>query len=167
MSLQLIRQLLETGGARRLSAEYPLWELSAPWWPLSRRARRLGGLQAEILGAGLSIPGSLYFVSDKNPQEFDVGGTWAHAHRRTWSIPDDCDLRALLGRALEAGDWTIYSRHEALDPEAIPDAFEVAPGQVANFSLAHAVPLLVTALQGNRRWKIWVENVSEQHEAAA
>ena len=166
MSLGRVRRLLEVGGAKRLSVDHPLWELSAPWWPFFPSARRFASLQAEILDAGLVI-GSLYLVTDENPQEFDVGGTWAHAHRGTWSVPTNCDAGALLSAVLEPGGWSIYASYEALDPAAIPDIFEAAPSQAANFSLAHAIPLLVQALRGNRCWRVWVENVTGQHEAAA
>ncbi len=165
MSLTRVRRLLEAGGAKRLSAEHPLWELAAPWWPFSRR--RFAGLQAEILDAGLAVSGPVYLVIDGNPQAFEVGGTWAHAHHRTWSIPDDCDTSALVARVLEAGDWSIYASYDPLDPGAIPDAFEVAPRQLANFSLAHSVPLLVQARHDSNPWRVWVENVASQHEAAA
>ena len=167
MSLTLVRRLLGEGGAKRLSVEHPLWELSAPWWPFSRRARRFASLQAEILDAGLAISESLYLVADENPQEFDVGGTWAHAHRRTWLIPNDCDTRALLVQVLEAGDWSIYASDEALDPRVIPDAFQVAPIQVANFSAVHSVPLLVQAFHDSNPWRLWVENLTSWREAAA
>ncbi len=167
MSLALVRRLLEAGGAKSLSVDHPLWELAAPRWPFSRRARRFASLQAEILDAGLAISGPLYLIVDENPQEFEVGGTWAHAHRRTWLIPDDCDTSALLARVLEPGAWSIYASYEPLDPDAIPDAFEVSPRQVANFSLAHSVPLLVQASHDSGPWRVWVENVTSQHEAAA
>ncbi len=167
MSLARIRRLLADAGARRFSADHPLWELASPWWPFWRRAHRFESLRVEILQAASTIPGSMHLVVDENPQAFDVGGYWAHAHARTFRVPHDCDLTALNERVLEAGDWTLYAGHEALDPETIPDLFRAGPDPFATFALAHAVPLVVQAFHDNDPWRLWVDEVDAPQEAAA
>ena len=151
----------------RLSSEHPVWELSAPWWPFYRRARRYEAVLVEILEAGAALPSPTYLVTDKNPQEYEVGGSWAHAQARTWVVPDACDLRALHQRVLEPGDWTLYCRSDAVEPDRIPDTFDVPPSETAGFGTAHGIPLLIQAFEGNDPWRVWVEDVSFQHEAAA
>jgi hypothetical protein len=167
MPLAKIRRLVAEGGGRRLSPGQPLWELSAPWWPFSRRARRFEQLRIEILEDARALAGSAYLVIDENPQEFDVGGSWAHAHTNTWTLPDVCDLARLEARLLVQGDWSIYTGFEPIDPAIIPGTFVVEAHQVASFSMAHGVPLLIQAFHDNDPWRVWVEDVRDQQEAAA
>ncbi len=167
MPLARIRRLLADGGAARLSAQHPFWELASPWWPFWRRAKRFEALQVEILLAGSTLPGPAHLVTDVNPQAFEVGGAWAHAHVSTYRIPPDCDLAVLNERVLRSGGWRFYASHDALDPDAIPDAFTARPEQMAVFAVAHQVPLLVEAFPGNDRWRLWVEEVDTAQEAAA
>ena len=167
MSLAAVRRALAEAGAKRLSFEHSVWELSRPWWPFSRRARRFEGLLVDIVEAAASLRGPLVLMIDENPQEFDIGGSWAHAGAGTWRVPAACDLPALLSRVLEAGDWSLYSSHELVLPERIPDAFRVHPSEVASFARAHGVPLLVQAFHDNDPWRLWVEDVRSQQEQAA
>lgn len=167
MSLDAVRRVLAEAGAKRLSSEHPVWELSRPWWPFSRRARRFEGLLLEILDAAVSLQGPLFLVIDENPQEFDIGGSWSHAGAGTWRVPDSCDLSALLSRVLEAGVWSLYSSHEAALQEQIPDAFREHPREVASFARSHGVPLFVQAFRDNDPWRLWVEDVRSQQEQAA
>ena len=167
MPLARIRRLLADGGATRLAAEHPLWELSAPWWPFGRRARRFDGIQVEILQAGSTLPGQAHLVIDESPQDYDVGGSWTHAHTRTFRIPEDCDLAVLNQRVLLLGGWAVYVAYEALDPSVIPDAFRTRPDQVATFAKAHSIPLLVQAFHDNDPWRLWVAEVDAPQEAAA
>ena len=167
MPLARIRRLLVEGGAKRLSADYPLWELSPPWWPFWRRAHRFEALQAEILAALSTLAGVAHLVIDLNPQDFDVGGTWTHAHKGTFRVPEDCDPAALNARVLAVGHWSLYASYEPVDPELIPDAFTVRPDQVAVFALTHSVTLLVQSSSGNASWRLWVEAVETPQEAAA
>ena len=167
MPLARIRRLLADGGAKRLSAQQPFWELASPWWPFWRRARRFEALQVEILIAGSTLPGPAHLVTGENPQAFDVGGAWAHAHVSTYRVPPECDFAALNDRVLRSGSWCFYASHEALDPQAIPDAFSARTDQIATFAAAHQVPLLVQASPGNDRWRLWVEEVDTAQEVAA
>lgn len=167
MSLDAVRRALAEARARRLSVEHPVWELARPWWPFSRRARRFEGLQIEILLAAASLEAPLFLVSEENPQGFGLGGPWAHAHAETWLVPPACDFSALRSQVLSGGDWTLYSSHEAVSPEQIPDVFRVAPSEVASFALARGVPLLVQAPRAGDPWRVWVEDVSSQQEQAA
>ncbi len=167
MSLTAVRRALAEAGAKRLSPEHSVFELSRPWWPFSRRARRFEDILFEILEAAASLQAPLFLVIDENPQEFDIGGSWSHAGAGTWRVPASCDFEALLSRVLEAGDWSLYSSHEAVLPERIPDAFQVRPSEVASFARAHGVPLLVQAFHDNDPWRLWVEDVSSQQKQAA
>ena len=109
----------------------------------------------------------LYLVIDENPQEYEVGGSWAHAQARTWAVPDACNLVALQQRVLSPGDWTLYCRPEPVEPGRIPDVFKVPSSETADFAIACGVPLLVQAFHANDPWRLWVEDVSSQREAAA
>jgi hypothetical protein len=167
MSLVAIRRALLELRARRLSAEDPVWELSGPWWPFSRRARRFETVRVEILEAARALTEPLYLVIDENPQEFDVGGSWAHAQSRTWVVPEGCDLAVLGRRVLEQGDWAMYCRVEPVLPDEIPDSFRKPPAELADFAAGHSIPLLIQAFHDNDPWRLWVEEVSSQREAAA
>jgi len=167
MSLVAIRGALLEARARRLSREHPVWELSAPWWPFSRRARRYEAVLVEILEAAVALPSPVYLVSDENPQEYEVGGSWAHAQARTWVVPDGCDLAALQQRVLLPGDWSLYARPDPVEPDLLPDAFRLRPSEVADFAVAHGVPLLIEAFHDNDPWRLWVEEVRSLREAAA
>ena len=141
--------------------------MKSPWWPFSRRARRFAALQTAIVENAFALPGPSFLVFDENPQEYDVGGPWAHAGERTWSIPPDCDVDALLSRALSVGGWCIYTCPRALDASALPDAFGAEPAVVEAFALSHAVPFLAQAFHDSDPWRVFVENVPSQHRAAA
>lgn len=121
----------------------------------------------EILELARRLPGGVYLVTEENPQEYDVGGSWAHAHHSTWALPVDCNLEALLARVLLIGDWRLYASHEPIDPASIPSVFAVSPSQFANFAFAHSVPLLVEAFHDDDPWLLWVEEVRGLQEAAA
>lgn len=67
-----MQQLLADAGAKRLTPEVPVWHLSAPWWPFSRRARTFVELRIEILAGAIALPGPTHLVMDESPQEYDV-----------------------------------------------------------------------------------------------
>jgi hypothetical protein len=124
-------------------------------------------VRVEILELAVGLPGPAYLVTDENPQEYEVGGSWAHAQARTWGVPDACDLSALQQRVLAPGGWTLYCRPEPLEPDRIPDIFSAAPSETADFAIARGVPVFVQAFHDNDPWRVWVEDVSSQREAAA
>ena len=167
MSLVAIRNALLEVGATRLSREHPVWEVSAPWWPFSRRARRHEAVRLEMLEASVALASPTYLVVGENPQEYDVGGSWAHAQARTWVVPEGCSVEALQSELLMLGDWALYTCPEPVDPDEIPDLFRTEAPEVAEFATAAGVPLLMEAFHDNDPWRIWLEEVSTQREAAA
>lgn len=167
MPLDRIRRLLAEGGARTLSEDHRLWELACPRWPFWRHARRFVRLQVEILEEAMQLPGPALLVIDDNPQRFDVGGLWTHAHTRSYRVPAECRVRALNAQVLSPGDWILYTSHEAIDPEHVPDAFQVRPDQMAAFAVAHSIPLFIQAAAGNDPWRLWVEEADAPQKAVA
>jgi hypothetical protein len=141
--------------------------LSAPWWPFSRRARTFALLQIEILAEAIALPGPTHLVTDESPQEYDVGGVWAHAGERTWPIPAAVETRELFERVLVAGDWCIYACPRPVDAAAIPDGFRVEASELAEFALSHAMSFLAQAFHDNDPWRVFVESVEYERRAAA
>jgi hypothetical protein len=167
VSLPEIRRALLEARARRLSSEHPVFEVSAPWWPFSRRARRYEAIRVEMLEAAARLPSPAYLVIDENPQEYDVGGAWAHAQANTWVVPEGCKLGVLQDRVLGPGGWTLYCRSEPVEPDRIPDFFRVPPSEIASFATSHGIPVVIEAFYDNDPWRIWVEDVSARQRAAA
>jgi hypothetical protein len=167
VSLAAIQRALLEARARRLSSEHPVWEVSAPWWPFSRRARRYEEVLVEMLAAAARLPSRAYLVIDENPQEYDVGGAWAHAQLNTWVVPEGCDLGVLQDRVLGPGGWTLYCRPEPVEPDRIPDFFRALPSEIASFATALGIPVAIEAFYDNDPWRVWVEDVSERMRAAA
>lgn len=167
MPLGRIRRLLAEGGAQALSRDHRLWELACPRWPFWRRSSSFVRLQVEILEEAMKLPGLAHLVIDDNPQRLDVGGVWSHAHTRTYRVPHECNVRTLNERVLSAGEWTLYACHEPIDPEHVPNAFQVRPDQMAAFAVAHSIPLLIEAAPGNAPWRLWVEEADPPQRAVA
>lgn len=162
-----IHRLLESAGAERLVPELPVWELAAPRWPFSRRARRAGRVREAILRAALALPGPTYLVTGENPQAYDLGGPWARAGERTWPVPESCPADALLARVLASGEWSIYNGPRPLDAETLPDAFRVPPAQLVEFALSNGLPFLAQAGRDGGTWRLQVEELDRQQRVAA
>lgn len=167
MSLERIFYALRATGAKRLSAEFSVWQIRAPWLALPGRAERLSRWRVVIVSEAMSTGSRCFLATRANPQEFDLGGPWAHAAEDTWPVPAGCDLQRLLPRLSEVGHWHIYCAAVAIPPGELPDTFASPPGDLAQFALRHAVPVLIHSTPKHRRWRLWVEPTEAQGELAA
>ena len=108
-----------------------------------------------------------FLATSANPQDFDVGGPWAHAAEDTWPIPNSCDVINLLPRLAEVGFYHIYCARAALSALELPDTFKTSPYNVATFAVGRGVPVLIHSSPKNRRWRLWVEPAEAEGEIAA
>ena len=167
MSLDRIFHLLRASRARRLSAEFSVWQLRTPWLPQLRSGQRRSRGRAQIISECTSMATPCFLATRANPQEFDVGGPWSHAAEDTWPIPPGCDLERLLRCLAGVGRWHIYCAAVTIPPCELPDTFASSARDVAEFALGHAVPVLIHSSPKNRRWRLWVEPVEGRGELAA
>jgi hypothetical protein len=167
MSLPRIVGLLEAVRARRLSSGYPLWQVSKPRLPGTPRARRFNPLRAAILAGTMALPTPAYLVISANPQEYEVGGPWAHAGPETWSVPASCHAPRLLENLLYQGSWHLYTAARAIESASLPDTFRWSPRGIAEFAVGESLSVLIHADSTNRRWRVWVEQAASQHRVAA
>ena len=151
MSLDRIFHLLRASGARRLSAEFSVWQLRTPWLPQLRSGQRRSRGRAQIISECTSMATPCFLATRANPQEFDVGGPCSHAAEDTWPIPPGCDLERLLRCLAGVLRWHIYCAAVTIPPCELPDTFASSARDVAEFALGHAVPVLIHSSPKNRR----------------
>lgn len=167
MTFDQLHHVVEAAADRRLSAVYPIYELSPGLLPFSRRRRTLAERQHRVFGALRQLGWPVFLCTTEPPPDRELTGAWGLAARDTWTVPRDVDSARILGSLLRSGAWQLYLALEAVDPSALPDLFRASfPDAFAGVE-SLGVPALIDAFPDNTEWRVLLQPAAIARRAAA
>lgn len=152
MLLTEVRQVLDSGLARRRSPGKEVWPLdSGPWWRLFKDFRRLQATKLDLLAAVWRLPLPL-FLAPEEPFEPELG-PFLSRDGAAWRVDKTKTAEAFhqIEPASGLGNWQLYAAETALTV-ALPDTFRVAPEAVLSFMAEHHLTLLIDVFHDDTDW---------------
>jgi hypothetical protein len=164
VTFEQLTHLVEVAADRRLSRQYPIYELRSGFLPFSRRTRSLAERQLQVFQALRRLGWPVFVARTSVPA---VTGFWAHAVRETWALPREQESADLLGAQLAPGGWKAYLSLEPVDRTAIPDLFKSSFAQAFEIIEALGIPVLVDAFPHNTEWRVLLQPAAAELRAVA
>lgn len=147
-----LRQVLESGSARRVSARKDVWLLNTgPWWHLLRDFRRLHATKSALLAAAWRLPCPLFLLPEE-PLNPDLA-PFVSPEGTAWRIDRNKTAAAFYETepASGLGNWQLYAADKVLTAR-LPDAFRSAPDEVLAFMGSHGIVALIDVFHDDTEW---------------
>lgn len=140
---------------KRLSPELPVWKLRQGFFEGLIRSAEPAKIQT--LDA-LGVPGTRTFlVYSEDPADEEAPGQWRRVAAKTWAVPADIELSALV-HYLYLGGWVLYSADAPVDEAAISAAALDSPAALSAAVNRLGVRFIVQSFYDDTYWDIALNN---------